>query len=145
MVLCRVSTHLHGVKNGGAVAGIEQSFACYPPHAGFMLVLFFDREGGDDVCLRNVGWISVYCTTLYPRRQNSSWTAPLLLKVYNPCNEKPFNVHKFIVNNPVIYMALYNSLHVVQTISGASYPVDTGDSFPAVRAAGAWSWPLISN
>jgi hypothetical protein len=39
-------------------------------------------------------------------------------------------------------------VHVVQTGSGVhptSYPMDTGGSFPAGKAAGAWSWPLISN
>jgi hypothetical protein len=37
--------------------------------------------------------------------------------------------------------------HHVQTSSGnhpASYPVGTRGSFPGVKAAGAWSWPLIS-
>jgi hypothetical protein len=39
------------------------------------------------------------------------------------------------------------SLHSVQTDSGAhaaSYPMDTGGSFPGGKAAGAWSWPLTS-
>jgi hypothetical protein len=27
----------------------------------------------------------------------------------------------------------------------ASCPVDTGGSFPGGEAAGAWSWPIISN
>jgi hypothetical protein len=39
-------------------------------------------------------------------------------------------------------------LHIVKTGSGAhqaSYPVDTGGSFPGVKAARAWSWPLTSN
>jgi hypothetical protein len=37
--------------------------------------------------------------------------------------------------------------HRVQNGSGAhpaSYPVDTGGSFPEDKAAGAWSWPLTS-
>jgi hypothetical protein len=40
------------------------------------------------------------------------------------------------------------SLHVVQTDPGAnpvSYPMGVGGFFPAGKAAGAWSWPLISN
>jgi len=38
-------------------------------------------------------------------------------------------------------------LSIVQTGSGAhpaSYPVGTGCFFPGGKAAGAWSWPLIS-
>jgi hypothetical protein len=41
-----------------------------------------------------------------------------------------------------------NILHVVQTGSGVyptSYIMGTGDSFPGGKAAGALSWPLISN
>jgi hypothetical protein len=39
------------------------------------------------------------------------------------------------------------SRHRVQTGSGAhpaSYPMGTAGSFPAGKAAGAWSWPLTS-
>jgi hypothetical protein len=37
--------------------------------------------------------------------------------------------------------------HRIQNGSGshpASYPMDTRGSFPGVKAAGAWSWPLTS-
>jgi hypothetical protein len=40
------------------------------------------------------------------------------------------------------------SSHVVQTGSGAhpaSYPMGTWGSFPGGKAAGEWSWPLVSN
>jgi hypothetical protein len=42
----------------------------------------------------------------------------------------------------------FSLLHVVQTGSGAhpaSYPMGTGGSLSEVKAAGAWSWPLISS
>jgi hypothetical protein len=38
-------------------------------------------------------------------------------------------------------------LHSVQADSGAhpaSYPMGTGGSFPGDKAAGVWSWPLVS-
>jgi hypothetical protein len=41
-------------------------------HAGFLLSLFFDLEDEGDMFLRNVGWISMDLTALYPRRQKSS-------------------------------------------------------------------------
>jgi hypothetical protein len=37
-------------------------------HAGILLGLFFDTENGDDMFLRNISWLSVGCTTLYPRK-----------------------------------------------------------------------------
>jgi hypothetical protein len=37
-------------------------------HAGVLLGLFFDPDGGGDMFLRKVGWVSTYCTVLYPRR-----------------------------------------------------------------------------
>jgi hypothetical protein len=43
--------------------------------AGFTLVsylAFFNLEDGGVTFLRNVGWLSVVYTVLYPRRQNSS-------------------------------------------------------------------------
>jgi hypothetical protein len=43
--------------------------------AGFTLVsclAFFNPEVGDDIFLRNVGWLSVVYMALYPRRENSS-------------------------------------------------------------------------
>jgi hypothetical protein len=42
----------------------------------------------------------------------------------------------------------FSLLHVVQKDSGAhlaSYPMDNGGTFPGGKAAGAWSWPLISS
>jgi hypothetical protein len=30
--------------------------------------LFFDRENGGDMFLRNIGWLSMDYTVLYPRR-----------------------------------------------------------------------------
>jgi hypothetical protein len=41
-------------------------------HAGFLLSLFFDREYGADMFLRNVSWHSTDYTALYPRRWYSS-------------------------------------------------------------------------
>jgi hypothetical protein len=37
-------------------------------HAGFLLDLFFDPKDGDDMFLRNVGWLLTDYTALYPRR-----------------------------------------------------------------------------
>jgi hypothetical protein len=36
--------------------------------AGFLLGLFFDPEDGGDIFLWNVGWLSMDCTALHPRR-----------------------------------------------------------------------------
>jgi hypothetical protein len=41
-------------------------------HASLLLGLFFDPEDGDDIFLRNVGWLSTDYTALYHRRQNFS-------------------------------------------------------------------------
>jgi hypothetical protein len=38
---------------------------------GFFLCLFFNLEDGGNMFLRNVGWLSMDNTALYPRRQNS--------------------------------------------------------------------------
>jgi hypothetical protein len=40
--------------------------------AGFLLALFFGPEGGGDMFLRNVGWLSMDYTALYPRGQYAS-------------------------------------------------------------------------
>jgi hypothetical protein len=47
---------------------------CLPPgfHTAFLHGLFFDPEGGSDIFLRNVCWLSADYTALYPKRQNSS-------------------------------------------------------------------------
>jgi hypothetical protein len=37
-------------------------------HAGFLFVLFFGSEDGDNMFLRNVRWFSSEYTALYPRR-----------------------------------------------------------------------------
>jgi hypothetical protein len=42
--------------------------------AGFLLGLFLDPENGSDMFLRNVAWLSMDYTTLYPRRQNTSYS-----------------------------------------------------------------------
>jgi len=42
----------------------------------------------------------------------------------------------------------FSLLHRAQNGSGvhpASYPVETRGSFPGGKAAGVWSWPLISS
>jgi len=42
---------------------------------------------------------------------------------------------------------IFSLCHRVQTGSGAhsaSYPIDTGGSFPRSKPAGAWSWPFTS-
>jgi hypothetical protein len=54
MILCHVSIQLHPYKNGGAIASIKQASACCLIQAGFLLGLFFDREDGDDMSLRNI-------------------------------------------------------------------------------------------
>jgi hypothetical protein len=40
--------------------------------AGFSFGLFFDPEDGDDIFIRNVGWLLTDYRMLYARRQNSS-------------------------------------------------------------------------
>jgi hypothetical protein len=46
--------------------------ACYLLHDGFLLGLFFEPEGGGDMLLQNVSWLSTDYTALHPRGQNSS-------------------------------------------------------------------------
>jgi hypothetical protein len=41
-------------------------------HADVLLGLFFDPEDGGDIFFRNVGWLSMDYTALYPRRKYSS-------------------------------------------------------------------------
>jgi hypothetical protein len=41
-------------------------------HTGVLFGLFFDHEYGSELFLRNVALLSTDCTTLYPRRYNSS-------------------------------------------------------------------------
>jgi hypothetical protein len=41
-------------------------------HAGFLLGILFDPEGGSRMFLQNFGLLSPDYTALYPRRQNSS-------------------------------------------------------------------------
>jgi hypothetical protein len=48
--------------------GEFESTACYLLHDGFFLGLFFDREDGVDMFLRNFGALSTDYTGLYPRR-----------------------------------------------------------------------------
>jgi hypothetical protein len=38
-----------------ALKSTETSFACYLPHAGLLLGLFFDPEDEGDIFVRNVG------------------------------------------------------------------------------------------
>jgi hypothetical protein len=48
----------------------------------------------------------------------------------------------------VVVWARFTPLHIIHTGSGActaSYPKGNKDSFLGGKAAGAWSWPLISN
>jgi hypothetical protein len=40
-------------------------------HAGFLLAVFFDPEGGGDMFIRHIGWLSTDYTALCPRRYNS--------------------------------------------------------------------------
>jgi hypothetical protein len=76
--------HLHGwrisqVRNQreacSRILGQTVLPASYLLHTGFLLCLFFDTKDGGDMFLRNVGWLSVDYTALYPRRQNSSYSA----------------------------------------------------------------------
>jgi hypothetical protein len=38
----------------------------------FVAWLIFDYKDGDDIFLRNIGWLSTDYTALYPRRQDFS-------------------------------------------------------------------------
>jgi hypothetical protein len=46
--------------------------ACCLVHVGFLFHLLFGLEDGDDMFLRNIGWLLTGYMTLYPTRQNSS-------------------------------------------------------------------------
>jgi hypothetical protein len=50
---------------------LRQSFACSLFHAGFLLGLLFNPEDWGDMLPWNAGWLSMDCTALYPKRQNS--------------------------------------------------------------------------
>jgi hypothetical protein len=41
--------------------------------------------------------------------------------------------------------SLHNRVHNDSAAHPASYPMGTESSFPGSKAAGAWSWPLLSN
>jgi hypothetical protein len=113
---------LHAVKEGGAVASIEQSSACYPPSRWFRALLIFQpwRWRWNVPPNLQLTFSAVCYTTLHLRRQISSPPLFSLLQVHNPCNVNPSSVHKFILNNQIIYMALHISpLHVIQTVSEA--------------------------
>jgi hypothetical protein len=44
----------------------KKSRAFYQLQAGFLLGLFFNPEDGDEIFLRNVGWLSTDYTKLMP-------------------------------------------------------------------------------
>jgi hypothetical protein len=67
-------------------AGVRSSIwrTAEPLHATFSLVLYFDHEDGGGIFLRNIGWISPNCTTLYLEDNSSSsyyWNQIKLVKM----------------------------------------------------------------
>jgi hypothetical protein len=62
-----MSLHLQARRKAEQEINVEALISgCF--HVDFFLDLFFDTEGGGDVFLRNVGWLSTDYMTLYPRR-----------------------------------------------------------------------------
>jgi hypothetical protein len=55
----------------------------YLLYASFMLVFFFDPEDGDDMFLRNVGWLSTDYTALYSTR---STPQKFIIYLFNGCH-----------------------------------------------------------
>jgi hypothetical protein len=45
--------------------------ACYLLQGGFLLLSFFDTEDICDIFIRNVGWLSMDYTALYPTKSSS--------------------------------------------------------------------------
>jgi hypothetical protein len=75
--------------------------ACCLLHAGFLLVLFFSPEDGCNIFIRNVGLLSAYYTTLYPRRYYSS----SFISLHSPLLFSPFFY-------PVFSSLLFVSIHL---------------------------------
>lgn len=50
------------------LGGTWSGFECYLPRSVLVLDLFSDPEDGDDIIVRNVGWISTNYTAVYWRR-----------------------------------------------------------------------------
>jgi hypothetical protein len=57
---------------GWRISPERNTIAYYLRHADFLLGLFYDREDGGDMFLRNIDWISKDFSSLYTRRQTPS-------------------------------------------------------------------------
>jgi hypothetical protein len=99
-----------------------------------------------------------------PSPSQSYFTAGGLLPISSSCSQAPWDpcpeIFFFLLNptsqdSVVGIVTSYGLddwefflLNIVQTgswVNPTSYPMGTGGSFPAGKAAGAWSWPLTSS
>jgi hypothetical protein len=56
---------------------------------GFLLGLFFVSEDGDDMLLRNIGWLSADYTTLCPRTWNSTHDGNCFTLLFRTIQDPP--------------------------------------------------------
>jgi hypothetical protein len=80
---CFWYTHSDFTKSNFIVRSLSGTCsACCLLHSGFSLDLLFNPTDRSDTFLRNVGWLSVDYTTLYPRTQKSYNQRCVNLKSY---------------------------------------------------------------
>jgi hypothetical protein len=60
----------------------QAQFCLLPASSWFLAWITLQPEGGGDMFLQNIGWLSINCTALHPWKQNSSlpllWEPPIL-------------------------------------------------------------------
>jgi hypothetical protein len=82
--------------------------ACFLLYAGLLLGVLFDLEDGREMFFQNVGWLSVECRVLHPKRQNAMKSiCNEVLRSLNILFQTGFSLKTLPGTHPMISRSIY--------------------------------------